>query len=449
MGLYAPAISYHKGTFYIVTTNTRVKEGKHTTDNFILSTTDIWTNDWSDTVYFDFNGIDPSLFFDDDDRVYVHGSWSTGSRIQPTATLKQAEIDVRTGKLLSEMKEIWPGWAKYDTEGPHMYKRWGYYYLLAAEGGTFEHHMLTISRSTSVWGPFESCPENPIMTADGKDEYIQNIGHGELFQDGTGRWWAAVLGVRKQADGTLGLGRESFLTAVEWPEGGWPIISQPKMTFEREAVVKVESGSGPRLITTSPSAEDIYIRDHDAKHYRYSEDGRTVSLYPSRADLSSQESPTFLGRRQRFLSGTATARLSASNAGHKTANKITAGIALYKDSVRFASVSFDFATRELVHHVWNSAANIDDWSRTGRVDDDVTEVDLRITATPLAYKFETRSFAPGKESAATWHEVGIVEARALDARDFTGPIFGVFASGDVREGEEGAWVTFKDFLLVG
>ncbi|PNH46447.1 hypothetical protein VD0004_g1665 [Verticillium dahliae] len=127
---------------------------------------------------------------------------------QPTATIKQIEINATTGKALSEAIEIWTGWAKYDTEGPHIYKVDGYYYLLAAEGGTFEHHMLTIARSTNIWGPYESADTSPIMTADGKDEYIQNIGHGDLFQDRYGRWWAAVLGVRKQEDGYLGLGRE-------------------------------------------------------------------------------------------------------------------------------------------------------------------------------------------------------------------------------------------------
>ncbi|KAK0379921.1 hypothetical protein CLIM01_02714 [Colletotrichum limetticola] len=259
-GLFAPTIRYHKGTFYIICTNATHDEDTFSLDNFYITTTDIWSGNWTDPIHFSFNGIDPSLYFDDDGRVYVQGCWMIDRLKQPSCTIKQFEMDIATGKALTEDREIWGGFARYDTEGPHIYKRGGYYYLLVAEGGTFEHHLLSIGRSKDIWGPYESCNANPIMTADGKpDEYIQNIGHGELFQDQSGAWWAAVLGVRNENDRPP-LGRETFLTAVDWPEDGWPTIQQPTMEFER--VLSGPVGGNASLIHKAPANLDlVYIRD--------------------------------------------------------------------------------------------------------------------------------------------------------------------------------------------
>ncbi|KAM0334511.1 hypothetical protein ACHAQA_001540 [Verticillium albo-atrum] len=444
MGIVAPSIHFHKGVFYIVTTNTHY-DGAYNCRNFIIRTDDIWSNNWSDPVYFDFNGIDTSLFFDDDDRVYVQGSWMLRRDRQPTATIKQLEIDIDTGKALSEAKEIWGGWAKYDTEGPHIYKVGGYYYLLAAEGGTFEHHMLTIARSTSIWGPFESWESNPIMTADGKDEYIQNVGHGELFQDGDGRWWAAVLGVRKQKDGNLGLSRESFLSPVDWPEGGWPTVRQPKMLFSRESSTASDNTIS---LTAPPFVEDLYIRDYDPSKYRHTDDGKTITLTPSRTDLTSPvDTCTFLGRRQRFLDSTASARINVAK-GPEGKN-VKAGIALYKDPIRSASIVYDFATHSLSYNVHNSASGLGG-TISRKLDGKVEEVEFRITTTPLRYTFaaRVRVAEPKAASEKLWVEVGSLESLALDARDFTGPVIGVYAHAGDGEAETGE-VSFQDFELRG
>ncbi|RSL82987.1 hypothetical protein CEP52_016834 [Fusarium oligoseptatum] len=185
--------------FYIVCTNAGHGGKTLRTDNFVISTTDIWSNNWSDPIPIPFKGIDPGLFFDDDGRVYFHGCFLLDRTKQPSCTITQFEINIETGEPISEQREIWQGHARYDTEGPHIYKLGKWYYLLVAEGGTFEHHMLCISRSESVWGPYEDFKGNPILTADGKDdEYIQNTGHGELFQDSNGQWWAAVFGCEER-----------------------------------------------------------------------------------------------------------------------------------------------------------------------------------------------------------------------------------------------------------
>lgn len=186
--LFAPTIRYHQGRFYIVCTNVLKESSEPIMRNFILFCNDIWASDWSNPTDFDFRGIDPSIFFDEDGKVFVQGSWRSGPPHAPDCEIRQLEIDVVTGKSLSEAKAIWNGAAgKRDAEGPHSYKKESYYYLVVDEAGTFEHHLISISRSQDIWGPYESYEGNPILTADGTKEYIQHTGHGDLFQGRQGR----------------------------------------------------------------------------------------------------------------------------------------------------------------------------------------------------------------------------------------------------------------------
>jgi beta-xylosidase len=186
--LFAPTIRWHKGIFYIICTNCTLKGEELGVSNFYVSTTDIWSDRWTDPIYFDFHGIDPSIFFDDDDRVYIQGSWRAGPLHEPQCTIRQVEINIATGEYLSEIKELWIGFSgKSDVEGPHIYKKDEYYYLLTAEDGTFETHLIAVARSTNIWGPYESYEKNPLLTAAGTKEYIQNTGHGDLFQDRDGQ----------------------------------------------------------------------------------------------------------------------------------------------------------------------------------------------------------------------------------------------------------------------
>ncbi|KAH7223057.1 xylosidase/arabinosidase [Fusarium oxysporum] len=372
-GIVAPSIHYHEGVFYIVTTNQTFNGEEYERHNFIIKCHDIWSNDWSDPVYFDYHGIDTSLFFHDDGRVFVQGAWHIRDDRQPTNTIKQ----------------------------------------------------------------------NPIMTADGTDEYIQNIGHGSLFQDGDGRWWAAVLGVRKQPNGTLGLGRESFLSPVDWPEGGWPTVRQPRMGFKREAVQSLN----PSKPLQAPShIEDLYIRDHDEENYQYLDDEETLQLIPSRYGLDSAiESPTFLGRRQRFLTGTGSTRLTADQG--LTGKSIRAGISLYKDPLRFASLAYDFDNTTAVFEVHNSATGLFG-TVSHKLSLGLVEVQLQVVAMSSRYSFQVKETLQETkvDMDKGWIEIGSVETKALDARDFTGPLISIFAQTLLKEAKREP-VIFHEFKL--
>ncbi|KAK2740028.1 xylosidase [Colletotrichum kahawae] len=439
-GLFAPTIRHHEGRFYVICTNALRRDGKFCLENFYVSTADIWAGEWSDPIYFPFHGIDPSLFFDDDGRAYVQGCWMIDRLKQPSCTIKQFEIDIKTGEALSEVREIWGGFARYDTEGPHFYKRGEWYYLLVAEGGTFEHHMLSIGRSKSIWGPFESWEGNPIMTADGKAEYVQNVGHGELFQDGEGAWWAAVLGVRDEA-GAPPLGRETFLTAVEWPGGGWPTVQQPKMEFRRDL-------KGPvwdrKDLPPSPKDVDlVYIRDPDFEKYDLSGESER-RVFRLRASSSSISSPsgtaTFLGKRQRAMDASASATLDLT--ATKVGEPVVAGLALYKDALRHVSLAYDFGSSRLVFDVTTTSKNKKQ-SVSLAVNSGATSLSFRVETSVKEYTFFYR-----EDDEKDWKQAGSASVADLVAREMTGPIFGLFAhaSGAEAVGKE---TRFDKFIVEG
>lgn len=430
-GLWAPTIRYYKNVFYIICTNTTSDGSDFSTQNFYITCSDIRANNWSDPILFDFDGIDPSLYFEDD-RAYIQGCWSLHSKgKQPTCIIKQLEVDIKTGIALSETKELWEGFANIDSEGPHIYKKDGWYYLLIAEGGTFEHHMLSIARSRDIWGPYESYEDNPIMTSDGKDEYIQNAGHGELFQDTERKWWAAVLGIRNE-NGRVPLGRETFLTAVEWPENGWPIIQQPKMEFERE----VSRLTSTEVYPVDPDIEFLYLRDPDLHNYKFSDNFCKISLRTSETDLStSYGTTTFLGKRQRDLECSVSTTLELCT--NLEGKEISAGLTIFKDEFRHALICVDFRTSAVNLSVVNKATGISSTIK-GPVAKLVRKISFEIQATKLEYTFLFRL-----EHDGDWVVLGNLDSKEMTAREFTGTMFGVFANG--KANAVGAWVNFRDF----
>ncbi len=213
-GIHASTIRYHDGRFYIITTNN--VDGNMV--NFIVTAADP-RGPWSaPQVLEGAPGIDPSLFFDDDGR-----AWYVGNRIPPDPEFPgQAEIwlqqvDIDAMALIGERHYLWRGccggvWA----EGPHIYKKDGYYYLLISEGGTAHEHALAVAISKEITGPYRNNPRNPVLTHRqlSYNHPITGVGHADLVELEDGRWYAVALGWRL-VDGMHGiLGRETFLLPV-------------------------------------------------------------------------------------------------------------------------------------------------------------------------------------------------------------------------------------------
>jgi xylan 1,4-beta-xylosidase len=211
-GIYAPTLRHHDGTFWLVTTD--VSRAGH----LLVSATDP-AGPWSDAVRIDAGGIDPDIAWDDDGTCYL--TWTDGGTVQ-------AVLDPATGSLLTEPQRLWSGTGGRDPEAPHLYRVGDTWYLLVAEGGTGLGHAVTVARGSAPSGPFEPCPDNPLLTARGTDSAVQNTGHADLVQRPDGTWAAVFLGVRPTGSfpGWHVLGRETFAAEIDWIDG-WPHLGGP------------------------------------------------------------------------------------------------------------------------------------------------------------------------------------------------------------------------------
>lgn len=395
--------------------------------NFIVSTTDIHASKWSDPIYFDFYGIDPSLFFDTDGKAYLCGSKSPG----PETKIMLFEIDVKTGKKLTEEKELWHGTGGIYPEGPHIYLRNSLYYLMVAEGGTHEGHSVTMARSKNIWGPYEPSPLNPILSAAGTDEYIQATGHCEAFEDKNGEWWGVCLGIRQGADELWGLGRETFLTKGYWNEDGWLKFDRAKLHVQSFDDVRKDE-----RLTAASGTDLLYIHDPDLFRSRIS--GGSITLTPSEHDIASPEaSPTFVGKRQRFLEGASTVTLV--NAGLESASSLlVASLVVYKDEHRWLRVSYAPSKRTVSLQVLNKGKSIDQ-TTTKEVDSSFEKLNIRVQYTEMEY-----SVYYGLDGGEV-KELGKVSTMDLSNKDFTGPIIGVHAVSESRSGE--VKIRFEGYIV--
>lgn len=213
-GVWAPTIRYREETktFYIAA----AIEGR---GNLILHAEDP-RGPWSDPVWVKSGGIDPSLFFEDGKCYYCCNAWE--GRENPAIMLGQVDPD--TGEFLTPLKAIWGGTGGGWLEGPHLYHIDGWYYCMAAEGGTGPGHFESLARAKDIYGPYENCPYNPILTNRNVTdrERLTCAGHADLFQDAERNWWMVHLAERSGILNRSVLGRETCLTPVVWKDG-WPV----------------------------------------------------------------------------------------------------------------------------------------------------------------------------------------------------------------------------------
>jgi xylan 1,4-beta-xylosidase len=233
-GIFAPSLSCRPGKLWMITT--LVDRG----GNFLVTTTNP-AGFWSDPVWLGFDGIDPSLFFDDDGKVYiVHNGLPEEPQLygQAHRAIWIQEYDTTARQLTGPHRMIVDGGVDISThpiwiEAPHIFKKDGWYYLICAEGGTAELHSEVVFRSRSVWGPWVPGPLNPILTQRHLDparpDPVWTAGHADFVETPNGEWWAVFLGTRPYEDYTFNIGRETFLLPVRWRDG-WPVILEGNET---------------------------------------------------------------------------------------------------------------------------------------------------------------------------------------------------------------------------
>lgn len=293
-GLYAPTIRYINQKFYIACTNVPHLGVGTGTGNFLIWTDDI-AGPWSAPIWIDLPGIDPSLFVDDDGEIYYIGT-DNGIFV--------AKIDLATGKT-SERIDIWEGTGAADPEGPHLYKRNDYYYLMISEGGTSYGHMIVMARSLLITGPYESFENNPVLTNRSSNQELQAVGHADLVQDTNNNWWAVCLAIRPIGYPRVHLlGRETCLVPVNWEEE-WPVFGQAGQLSE--SITAPLPGPDP----VSQTSNYDWLSLFDFKSSCIIETVEGFDLVPSEINLSDSKGMAWIGLRQQHFNFCLTAVLTS------------------------------------------------------------------------------------------------------------------------------------------
>ena len=417
-GVFAPTIRFHNGRFYMVTTNDTTHQ------HFYVYTDDIH-KEWSDPIYVDQNGIDPSLYFEGDKTYFMsNGSDDTGK-----PGVIQCEIDIETGKKLSPSTCIWQGSGGRYLESPHLYKIGDWYYLMAAEGGTEYGHMVTYARSSSVWGPFENYKSNPVLTNRNKAPYIiQGIGHGDLIRDTNGDWHILCLGFRQiHIWHTFHhLGREVFLIPVSFDQDGWFTAGNDETaeeTYELKGDFEQITKDTYTFENTNWNLDWCFLRHPHLENYTL-EDNKAI-LRGTSVTIDEADSPTFLAIRQRDFKGNLRCHLSIDNG--------EAGITIYMSELEHYDIAIRKNKEQYECVLKLNVGTIKHEEKVVPLAN--PEADLCIRLDNEEYTFSVKE--QGKETI-----LGKGMTRYLSSEvsgGFTGVLFGMYAIGEQNT------ATFTDF----
>ena len=333
-GVFAPTLRYHDGTFYMITT--LVDAG----GNFFVTAKNP-SGPWSDPIWLpEVDGIDPSIFFDDDGKAYVtnNGPPPEQPRYDGHRALWIQEFDVRTQKLVGPRAVIVNGGVDVSRqpiwiEGPHIFNVKGVYYLIAAEGGTGDQHSQVVFKSSSPLGPYQPFSGNPILTQrhlnPARPNLITSTGHVDFVETPKGDWWAVFLGCRPYADDLYNTGRETFLMPVRWIDG-WPIVTRRDEVVpyirRRPSLPRQSPGpvpmSGNLAVREEFDGSDlapywVFIRTPKERWYDLKSTPGSLSIRGRPAAFEAKAQPSFIGRRQQhaFASASVAMRFAPARAG--------------------------------------------------------------------------------------------------------------------------------------
>jgi xylan 1,4-beta-xylosidase len=265
-GVWAPCLSYENGLFYLIYTDVKrygrttqpgsVGAGLRDMHNYLVTSPTI-DGEWSDPIYLNSSGFDPSLFHDDDGRKYlVNMLWDHRPGQNRFAGIVLQEYSAAERKVVGERHVIFKGTAIGFTEAPHLYKRNGYYYLITAEGGTGWGHAVTMARSRTLLGPYELHPDKYIVTARNRpDAGLQRAGHADLVETQSGETYIVYLCGRPLHNrGRCALGRETAIQRMVWGADDW------LYTEQRDAAPQIETIAPdlpPYPFPSAPTREDF------------------------------------------------------------------------------------------------------------------------------------------------------------------------------------------------
>ncbi len=438
-GVFAPALSYHDGLFYLITT--LIDRG----GNCLFTARDP-AGPWSDPIRLEgVDGIDPSLFFDADNRAWVVNNGPPSGRplYDGHRAIWLQQFDPSSKKMVGPRRIIVDGGTDLKRhpiwiEGPHLFKRGDWYYLICAEGGTAENHSEVVFRSTRVEGPWHSYAANPILTqrdlrAD-RPNPVTCTGHAEFTQAPDGGWWAVFLGCRPYADNQYNTGRETFLLPVRWTADGWPLVLPPGEPVP-------VSGPAPKVAMVAAEAEGVplsgnfdwkadfsaealaadwdALRSSSAPWASVGRSPGTLTLVARPVPLSGQDTPSFLARRQQHASfdASTTLRLPVSES-------VSAGVVAFQNETHY----FFLGVRRQgqLAEIFLERANGKDPANVVRIEVPVADrLSLQIASDGPRYRF-AYSLVPGKWIVLRDREDGSILSTKV-AGGFVGTFLGLYA----------------------
>lgn len=321
-GIFAPTIRFNNGVFYMITT---LVDGG---GNFIVTATNP-AGPWSDPVWIpEVGGIDPSLFFDDDGKVYItNNDAPIGEPLyEGHRAIWIREFDIENMQVKGEQKLIVNGGVDISQkpvwiEGPHIIKNKGAYYLISAEGGTAEDHRQVVLKSESVWGPYVPYENNPILTQRHLDKNrpnpVTSVGHVDFVKTQNDEWWAVFLGCRPYEGDFYNTGRETFLLPVNW-DGEWPTVlegeeavpyihKKPDLPDQQQPAISLSGNFVERDDFTGNNLAPYwrFIRTPSENFHDLTSLPGSVMLRARPIPLGDFKQPSFIGRAQQHLNSSA------------------------------------------------------------------------------------------------------------------------------------------------
>lgn len=301
-GYWAPDISWCDGRFYITAT-LRLNDGMEEKRVQMVTSSDKPEGPYEEPSWIHEDGIDPSVFHDDDGRKYM--LLNRGARI--------LELSGDCRRQISPARLLWFGDFKRKPEGPHLLRHGGYYYLFLAEGGTGRGHRITVARSRELMGTYEPCPYNPVLYQWDDNAPIQCCGHGKPVRLPDGSWWIVYLCLRK-LDGEYGiLGRETSMDPLEWTPDGWPMINRGRGPSSQQKRPTAATGNEMPVMEDGKDVAagpvggypawmgEEWMTPRPLSRERISLKENLLRLTGQKEDLNSRECRSVLLKRQEFF----------------------------------------------------------------------------------------------------------------------------------------------------
>ena len=346
-GVWAPCLSHADGRFWLIYTDVKRHEGNFKDAHNYLVTAERIEDAWSERVRLNSSGFDPSLFHDDDGRKWLvnqqwkHDADSVGGRPRGTAFdgILLQEYDHAQGRLVGPIRNIFAGSPLSLVEGPHLFKRDGWYYLTTAEGGTGYDHAVTLARSRDIAGPYELHPETHLITSrDAPHAPLQRAGHGQIVETPTGETYHTHLCGRPLAGRRCPLGRETALQKLVWHADGWPRLAQGGLV--PDLAVPAPTDAEPAAPATPTAVERVFDGDRLPPEFQWLRTPQPERLFTltgaalrlhGRESIGSWFEQSLVARRQEHFAYRAETRLAFEPDTYQQA----AGIVTYYNRFKF------------------------------------------------------------------------------------------------------------------